>query len=846
MGLPRVLLAVVVIAALALPETASAQPGPAEPRGAHPRILLDANLRKAWKAAAADESTPVARAVRRCNQITAAPKEFERDGYMGLDWGHHLQACLVAYAATGKESFATTAMRFFTAMIDDLVTIGDGKGGDEAARRDSGYSIRALGPYPALAYDWLHDHKLMTEALRKRARQRFAAWTDWYVAKGYRARNPATNYQAGYLMAATLIAVAQAGEAGPAGTALWRFVVDELWRKDMTKAFAPGGVLDGGDWAEGWQYGPLSVAEYALTLRVMRQQGVELPAAASWPVDLFKRHLYALAPSDRLFVGGDTQAEEPYIEPFVYTLAAVALSDAAPMPFRSYAVAEMNRLKLEWNDFLLFDSLARGVGIKPVPAPRASWPTWYLARGTSTLHARTRWDASAVWMVAQCTKTLDVDHFHPNAGNFVVSRGKDDLIVDPSPYGSLSTMTGNAPTVDSPQLPANYRPSQAYWSVKTGFRWAFQTERGVVAARCDYADQYKFQDRPSDVPMAERDFVLVPRKQGSDATLIIADRADTTSTERELHLRFRTPGKWKASEGGAPGARVELGKSAAALTTLVLGDGGKGPSGKSGKSGKDGAAPKGTISSPSFKDCFNDKVTRGNCDAARFPITEYKLALPGPRVSVLQVIELGDGKVTSGGVALDGANYRGVTVAHEGSEVAVLWAKAPGELSYQSKPGATVVVHDAAPAGKAMKASAQKSGGGCKVTVSAASGKGEASPPAPLVLQLDEQCALHEDKVATGGNAATGAVAASEEDGGNAATTSDGAASADKTAGDGEGAQASAEGEATPATDDGAPATPPSPRSPRSGCCGASATASSTFPTALLVGLALLLRRRRR
>mgnify|MGYP002130841442 CR=1 FL=1 len=66
---------------------------------------------------------------------------------------------------------------------------------------------------------------------------------------------------------------------------------------------------------------------------------------------------------------------------------------------------------------------------------------------------------------------------------------RDDLIVDPAPYDSLSTLTGNAPTVDSPQLPANYRPSQAYWSVKTGFAWAHQTERGRhgahAAALCD-------------------------------------------------------------------------------------------------------------------------------------------------------------------------------------------------------------------------------------------------------------------------------------------------------------------------------------------------------------------------
>jgi hypothetical protein len=795
---------------------ASAQP---EPKGPHPRIVLDAELRKAWKAAASKSTTPVARAVRRCDQISASPKEFSRDGYMGLDWGHHLQACLISYAATGNAEHANTAMRYFTAMIDDLVHIGDGKGGDEAARRDSGYSIRALGPYPALAYDWLHDHKLMTEELRKRARQRFAAWTSWYLQKGYRARGPATNYQAGYLIAATLIAVAQAGEAGAEGTALWRHVADELWRKDMTKAFSPGGVLDGGDWAEGWQYGPLSVAEYALGLRVMRKYGVELEAARTWPVDILKRHVYALAPSDRLFVGGDTQTEEANIDPFMFTLASVALSDAAPMEFRSYAVAEMDRLKMETRDFPLYDALGRGVGIKPVPIPRASWPTWYLARGTSTLHARTRWDASAVWMVVQCSKTLNVDHFQPNAGNFVVSRGKDDLIVDPSPYGSLSTLTGNAPTVDSPQLPPNYRPSQAYWSEKTGFHWAHQTQRGVVAARCDYADQYKFQHRPSDVPMAMRDFVLVPRNNGADATLVIADRADTTNAGRELFLQFRTGGKWKGGDGGA---RAEVGRSGVAITTM------------------DGGKVKGTISSPTLRDCFKEGVSRGNCDGARFPVSDYRLKLPGPKPVVLHVLEVGDSKTSGGGTAISGANYSGVSVVRDGSEVAVVWAKAPSGVTVAVKAGATVVVHDAVPSGKAAKATAEKSGAGCKVTVKAG---GAAEGEAPAVVHLDDKCGATEDAIATSGNAATGAVAMAGQGEAGEATGETAAVDGEQTA--------PAQGEAatnqpTQGGEAAAENPAPEPRSPRSGCCGASATASSTLPTALLVIVGLLLGRRRR
>ena len=79
---------------------------------------------------------------------------------------------------------------------------------------------------------------------------------------GYHPHDPGSNYQAGYLLAATMIAIAEAGEAEEAGGELWKLVADQMWGKDMAAALSPGSVLEGGDWDEGWQYGPLAVASY--------------------------------------------------------------------------------------------------------------------------------------------------------------------------------------------------------------------------------------------------------------------------------------------------------------------------------------------------------------------------------------------------------------------------------------------------------------------------------------------------------------------------------------------------------------------------------------------------------
>src|SRR6185369_3023271 len=109
-----------------------------------------------------------------------------------------------------------------------------------------------------------------------------------------------------------------------------------------------------------------------------------------------------------------------------------------------------------------------------------------------------------------------------DAGNLVLTRGADDLVVDPSPYGTLSTLTGNAPAVDSDTVPDGYSPSQANWGKSTRLAWARQSSSGVAVARCDYADQFRYEDYPGDVTTALRDYVLVP--DGGDGEIVIVDR----------------------------------------------------------------------------------------------------------------------------------------------------------------------------------------------------------------------------------------------------------------------------------------------------------------------------------
>ena len=94
-------------------------------------------------------------------------------------------SCALAYQATGNGTYATKALLFVNALLDDYHAIGDGLGGADVVTHDTGYFMRVYAPYTALAYDWLHDAPGMTEALRAKMRSRFASWLGWYDAQGY-------------------------------------------------------------------------------------------------------------------------------------------------------------------------------------------------------------------------------------------------------------------------------------------------------------------------------------------------------------------------------------------------------------------------------------------------------------------------------------------------------------------------------------------------------------------------------------------------------------------------------------------------------------------------------------
>lgn len=725
----RALAACAALAAFAAP----AATAPPPPGGPHPRLFLDDATVAALRAAAARPGSAVARAIELCDDIRANPGDHADGGFQGLYFAESFGACAIAFIATDDAAYRTEAVRYFRVLLEDYQTVGDGAGGDDVVQHDSGYAMRAFGPYAAIAYDWFHDAPGVDGDLRALARRRFKAWTDWYPEGGYNPDIPGSNYQAGYLFGATLIAVAQSSEAGGDGDALWNHVVDRIFGVEMAAELADGGRLDGGDWLEGWQYGNLSVLEYAAAARALRDNGAPLVGYAAWEGELVARALYASVPGGgEVFIGGDADLETPHRRLAAMNLYA-AMIDAGPGEAKAWAQDLLERHDLVEPSFLLLAALAEARAGGPAPFPEDA-PTWYVAGGSSTLYGRSGWGSDAVWLVTRCMPGDAVpDHMFFDAGNVVLTRGADHLIVDPSPYGTLSTLTGNAPTLASATLPDGYAPGQGPWgrADEVGFAWRRQTAGGVIATRCEYAGQYRFRDVAPDVSRAVRDVVMVPTGDGRDATVVLVDHAAGGAGPLDLRLRTQAAlglsGTRTVGIRGASRLTIELARTSAgtpAVRDLPVGD------------------------------CFQGQ-TRGNCDAARFAGDEWRLQIAGATKRAITIVDASAAAspeptpavlTSAGGVDVVG-------LARGDRWIAVVAAATPssgpggGPLTYRTRAGLTathVVIDAPRGAGGRSDVTARADAGDCEVTVTAREGDG-GSNGEPLVLDVTADCTVTED-----------------------------------------------------------------------------------------------------
>jgi hypothetical protein len=441
-------------------------------RNAH-RILLDAGALARLSESARLKTDAWSAVVARADEAVAAPIG---SGYQGFEWAETVANTSLVWLGTGDSRYAEAGIRYLRALLDDRLTVGDAKGGEDVVTHDSGYGIRTFGAYAALGYDWLRDAPGMDAQLKAHVLQRLEQWLTWYGREGYLRDRPTANYYWGYLTTLTFGGIAAAGESPAA----------DGWLRQARDAFAQSVLptfrdeLAGGGWPEGWQYGEYTTVEIALASRAFKTgAGIDVVSKLPWLSQTVTYHVHALLPDERSVYDGGTWGEHP-AKPSAAGLAAAVVAlegvdDARVAEARWMIAHALPRLTHEqaWVGLL-----ADRPGAAE-QSPRRGAPTSLHVAGEGLTFVRSSWARDAVWASFQAGPRLAEDHQDADQGHFELFRGPDGLLVDGGDSEGSATINHNTLLIDDGGRHLNYPPNQGVWGTKV--RTTRFADDGVVA-----------------------------------------------------------------------------------------------------------------------------------------------------------------------------------------------------------------------------------------------------------------------------------------------------------------------------------------------------------------------------
>jgi hypothetical protein len=803
---------------------------------------------------AAKSGTSSSRLVSQCQETIDKPKDFQsRNGVDASTWPGAAVACAFAYVVTKQTKYLTQALLYWKTSLNDDEKMGDNLGctpansnpnvkgwsGDPPAppglltvTHDTGYPIRWYGPFLALAYDWLYDAPGVDEALRTQTRSCLTAWVDNYTLRGYLNDSPGFNYNAGYVVAKTMAGIAIGNDGGADGH-LWTQTLHEIFgtllvgkglKGSKAALGAPVGVMVGGDWGS-WQYGPLSILEYAASARVVEENGAPQPEMDEWVNSLVLRQIHGTVPKgDGQFCGnGDFDSDTIY-EPVPSSQPDAVLLGPSSDQAARWALATKQKADTAEAGFV-WDALAELRDVQAEDYVATSPPLWYLARGTGTVYARTSWTASAFWSVFMSSPN-ETDHVHFAASNFIFTRGFDHLVVDGSNYGEPGSFETNALTADAANLTGDDAHSQTDFS-PTSLAWARGTADGVFAARADIAKTFAVRDK-SDVAYAHREWVMLP-----EGEIVALDRVRTSAATRNMYVNFHTNTKGTlALDAGMKVAKGTSGGSQVVIHPVLL----------------SGGTP--AIVKPPVGSCKMDcSYPCGSCNASRFAVDEYSLSVPGTWAVAVHVIDgLATGEAAAMVASLNddsidpapkhNAGVLGASIFRSMKQSFIVASSAQDGASSSTMtyavPGASAarhVVFDAPEAADGTSVvTAAVAGTQCVVTVVAGSGAGTAGRP----LMFSTGAATEGCKVSSSTDVAAGTPPSG---GGTSPGTGGDGSSPGSGGGDGTGGDPQGAGGSTPLNG----------QSVSGGCCAISSQQRGSTSTSLIAvaACALAVGRRR-
>jgi hypothetical protein len=425
---------------------------------AHPRIWLNPAIKARLQQARLDNS---AEWVRLRNWCDARVGMNLPELYNFLEWYSYVMNFGLAYQVSGDPAYGAEGVKYLTALLRDRVNIGDGLGGATSIQVDAAYVSRSLGTGVAIGRDWLDGHPDLTPALIAECNARMADWYAWvHRPETFGINEADENYFAGHFTMTYTASIAFHGDPGydPA----WRTKSEEMWL--MVRAVL-NTECDGGDWGEGWNYGPWAMREF-LGYPHALETGTTYPN--HWDEidiasELARSHVSMLHPSRALFSDDGRWSGDNKGDPrstLCRMLTTISDTDATG---RGLAAWFAQNLESEpggpdqWEEFLYTDNSVAPIAPSAATVGGLTW-TMYghaVSRGAE-------WDDLDATFVDAIAWTHGAEEH--NFGEIKIASRQEILLADGQTY-QLEGEFSNTPRIAGTHT---YAPYQEVWHEAAG------------------------------------------------------------------------------------------------------------------------------------------------------------------------------------------------------------------------------------------------------------------------------------------------------------------------------------------------------------------------------------------
>ena len=339
--------------------------------------------------------------------------------------------------------------------------------GKRSFGRDTGYDIRFGLMQLMIAYDWLYDK--LGDADKKLLVKVGTDWVDWYHANGYAESHPYENYYAGWIQGLTLTTIATAGDNS---------ATDRLVSLLSSKLYWEMPVLNqrlcGGDWPEGWNYGPYSVMELTLVKQTLLDFGADWGPLFDWAGAEPRWATYQMSPgfTDLRSFGGYSGNVPHKTSPALLAVQSSTTADG-PLAARLYAstLAEpSNDLSDGTRGFTAFEMLYADTS---ATADVSKLPLSYLASGTGRFVSKSSLSDPGAYQVTAENISYYYDHYGYANGDVRLYKGEQCLLC-PSAYrgpsfgGEDTTPAFSTYLVNGKEQGSGDRDNQVLFSLEGG------------------------------------------------------------------------------------------------------------------------------------------------------------------------------------------------------------------------------------------------------------------------------------------------------------------------------------------------------------------------------------------